>query len=127
MTGLRWSAGSLGNTLAFSGVPNGNRTRVSTLKGWCPRPLDDGDDAQSDNRFAPGYQALRTNDDALTGSGHWILTGFTVGPSGKPTSRAEIGTPEISCTSFRRIASAKSSKSWAVMMKAPVPPITLCR
>lgn len=22
--------------------PNGTRTRVSTLKGWCPRPLDDG-------------------------------------------------------------------------------------
>ena len=25
------------------GVPNGIRTRVATLKGWCPRPLDDGD------------------------------------------------------------------------------------
>ncbi len=22
--------------------PSGTRTRVSTLKGWCPRPLDDG-------------------------------------------------------------------------------------
>ena len=22
--------------------PNGIRTRVSTLRGWCPRPLDDG-------------------------------------------------------------------------------------
>src|SRR4051812_43840957 len=22
--------------------PNGVRTRVSTLRGWCPRPLDDG-------------------------------------------------------------------------------------
>ena len=26
----------------FSGSPNGIRTRVSTLRGWCPRPLDDG-------------------------------------------------------------------------------------
>jgi hypothetical protein len=25
-----------------SGSPNGVRTRVSTLRGWCPRPLDDG-------------------------------------------------------------------------------------
>ena len=25
-----------------SGDPNGIRTRVPTLKGWCPRPLDDG-------------------------------------------------------------------------------------
>jgi hypothetical protein len=24
------------------GSANGNRTRVSTLRGWCPRPLDDG-------------------------------------------------------------------------------------
>jgi hypothetical protein len=23
-------------------TPNGVRTRVSTLRGWCPRPLDDG-------------------------------------------------------------------------------------
>src|SRR5205807_1586624 len=22
--------------------PNGIRTRVATLRGWCPRPLDDG-------------------------------------------------------------------------------------
>ena len=25
------------------GVPNGIRTRVTNVKGWCPRPLDDGD------------------------------------------------------------------------------------
>ena len=24
-------------------IPNGIRTRAATLKGWCPRPLDDGD------------------------------------------------------------------------------------
>ncbi len=27
---------------ASFGSPNGIRTRVSTLRGWCPRPLDDG-------------------------------------------------------------------------------------
>src|SRR5690606_1694570 len=26
------------------GVPTGIRTPVSTVKGWCPRPLDDGDE-----------------------------------------------------------------------------------
>jgi hypothetical protein len=25
------------------GVPTGIRTPVLTVKGWCPRPLDDGD------------------------------------------------------------------------------------
>jgi hypothetical protein len=29
-------------TCSFTGSPNGVRTRVSTLRGWCPRPLDDG-------------------------------------------------------------------------------------
>ena len=27
------------------GVPTGIRTPVLTVKGWCPRPLDDGDAA----------------------------------------------------------------------------------
>ncbi len=30
-------------TVTKSGVPTGIRTPVSTVKGWCPRPLDDGD------------------------------------------------------------------------------------
>ncbi len=30
-------------TLDFTGVPNGSRTRVVGVKGRCPRPLDDGD------------------------------------------------------------------------------------
>ena len=29
------------------GVPTGIRTPVSTVKGWCPRPLDDGDAYQT--------------------------------------------------------------------------------
>jgi hypothetical protein len=29
-------------TWDFDGSPNGIRTRVSTLRGWCPWPLDDG-------------------------------------------------------------------------------------
>ncbi len=41
---LAWAGPSTG--LVQNGVPygdpNGIRTRVATLKGWCPRPLDDG-------------------------------------------------------------------------------------
>ena len=28
--------------LVFLGSPYGIRTRAATLRGWCPRPLDDG-------------------------------------------------------------------------------------
>nr|CEH49331.1 hypothetical protein XACLG97_4780007 [Xanthomonas citri pv. citri]CEH64088.1 hypothetical protein XAC3615_5910006 [Xanthomonas citri pv. citri] len=37
------------------GVPTGIRTPVSTVKGWCPRPLDDGD----------AYQNLSCHSDGL--------------------------------------------------------------
>src|SRR4029079_6565835 len=36
--------------LAPDGVPNGIRTRVTNVKGWCPRPLDDGDEANGQER-----------------------------------------------------------------------------
>ena len=31
------------NLMLKYGVPKGIRTPVPTVKGWCPRPLDDGD------------------------------------------------------------------------------------
>jgi hypothetical protein len=31
--------------LSFIGAPYGNRTRVSAVKGRCPRPLDEGREA----------------------------------------------------------------------------------
>ena len=39
-----WSAGlfRLVTRGSASGTPNGIRTRAATLRGWCPRPLDDG-------------------------------------------------------------------------------------
>ena len=30
------------NCSLIRGAPSGIRIRVATLKGWCPRPLDDG-------------------------------------------------------------------------------------
>jgi DNA invertase Pin-like site-specific DNA recombinase len=43
----RQDGGSSNDVLSHD--PNGTRTRVSTLKGWCPRPLDDG--AVSERQF----------------------------------------------------------------------------
>ena len=39
-------------TRASAGSPNGVRTRVSTLRGWCPRPLDDGANGRREPREA---------------------------------------------------------------------------
>ncbi len=33
-------------TIVLCCTPNGIRTRAATLKGWCPRPLDDGGSVQ---------------------------------------------------------------------------------
>ena len=38
----RWSAVLRLAVLHNYRTPNGIRTRAATLKGWCPRPLDDG-------------------------------------------------------------------------------------
>ncbi len=35
------------------GIPNGIRTRVPTMRGWCPRPLDDGDIRHHDYKSKP--------------------------------------------------------------------------
>jgi hypothetical protein len=34
------------------GVPTGIRTPVLTVKGWCPRPLDDGDNRRNQSLSA---------------------------------------------------------------------------
>ena len=41
-------------------TPNGIRTRAATLKGWCPRPLDDGGkDVEFVGRAPETYQRQR--------------------------------------------------------------------
>ena len=57
-------------------TPNGIRTRAATLKGWCPRPLDDGG-----------------KDLYLVGRAHEIYQrnqGETPGPHGPVSSGAEL-------------------------------------
>ena len=39
---IRRATPKSGSDLGFLGSPNGIRTRAATLRGWCPRPLDDG-------------------------------------------------------------------------------------
>ena len=61
---------------AVERAPNGIRTRVATLKGWSPGPLDDGDClAVGDvgEHTGPVAQALRT-------FGRWPLQSDLLGP-----------------------------------------------
>ena len=44
----------------YNRTPNGIRTRATTLKGWCPRPLDDvGKDVEFVGRAPETYQRQR--------------------------------------------------------------------
>ena len=46
------------------GVPYGIRTRVTAVKGRCPRPLDEEDEAASNSRTADERQGAK-----------WLVTG----------------------------------------------------
>ena len=56
----------------FQSTPNGIRTRAATLKGWCPRPLDDG-----------GLHCVSPGTSLVVG-----LPGFEPGTSASRTQRA---------------------------------------
>ena len=56
----------------FQSTPNGIRTRAATLKGWCPRPLDDG-----------GLHCMSPDTSLVVG-----LPGFEPGTSASRTQRA---------------------------------------
>ena len=43
------------------GVPKGIRTPVTAVKGQCPRPLDDGDTNNPDNRISLAHLLLSDN------------------------------------------------------------------
>ena len=50
-----------------SGTPNGIRTRAATLRGWCPRPLDDGGEifscaGEKPSRVSSGGRTRTPND-----------------------------------------------------------------
>ena len=47
LTGRRELQTSPRDQMKLISTPNGIRTRAATLKGWCPRPLDDGGRASS--------------------------------------------------------------------------------
>ena len=49
--------------------PNGTRTRVSTLKGWCPRPLDDG--AVSEWKFSSKAKERQPEKMAVLSENRW--------------------------------------------------------
>jgi len=47
------------------GGPNGIRTRVSTLRGWCPGPLDDGTVASSPEDYPRRERRLGGSEEAI--------------------------------------------------------------
>src|SRR5580700_839835 len=63
--------------LDFLCSPNGIRTRVATLRGWCPRPLDDGAERQfqhADSAWISAVLGGKCNGPNLMGrhvSGFW--------------------------------------------------------
>ena len=50
----------MNNGESLDGVPDGSRTRVTAVKGQCPRPLDDGDAIFG--HFLGGANRDRTDD-----------------------------------------------------------------
>ena len=78
-----WSAGLFRlETRGFaSGTPNGIRTRAATLRGWCPRPLDDGGLAVSAGGRLAGRSAP-------------VRTGF------RGAARTRLGAPGVLCDGF---------------------------
>src|SRR6202012_1742865 len=53
------------HSAGLDGVPTGIRTPVLTVKGWCPRPLDDGDNRSKQSivsRKSGGARRDRTAD-----------------------------------------------------------------
>ena len=78
-----WSAGlfRLVTRGSASGTPNGIRTRAATLRGWCPRPLDDGGLAVSAGGRLAGRSAP-------------VRTGF------RGAARTRLGAPGVLCDGF---------------------------
>ena len=52
-----------------SGTPNGIRTRAATLRGWCPRPLDDGGLRPTRRSAICGSDRSRRSVDLVRGGG----------------------------------------------------------
>jgi hypothetical protein len=61
-------------------APNGIRTRVTAVKGRCPRPLDDGDVRgwailpAFERATKPDKQAQKSHQVAFAGSGGFLLS-----------------------------------------------------
>ena len=73
-------------------TPNGIRTRAATLKGWCPRPLDDGglcvtaihfDRAVGLPGFEPGASSSRTKRATKLRYSPWLVNPTTLAFSGQ--------------------------------------------
>ena len=85
---LPWAASCAGERLC---TPNGIRTRVSTLRGWCPRPLDD-----RGRRLACGRRADLSSGGGLeppTTGPEPVVLPITPPPNGRVTRRRAAPAP----------------------------------
>src|SRR5690606_4801490 len=63
------------------GVPTGIRTPVSTVKGWCPRPLDDGTCSVSSNVTVKQFGGARRDRTADLLHAMQALSQLSYGPT----------------------------------------------
>ncbi len=92
-----------GSGSLVSSTPNGIRTRVATLRGWCPRPLDDGG-LKADRQDTPATQAGPTPlSQSQQRQNGW--------PAGSRYTRQLESSSSPGCTSCRDAPRARTSCS----------------
>ncbi len=79
------------------GSPNGVRTRASTLRGWCPRPLDDGAKRRQSRR-PPARRCRRLSGRVWRCWPAREVVGFTAdGPGTAPSLKARRARDDLLC------------------------------
>jgi hypothetical protein len=81
-----------------AGTPNGIRTRVATLRGWCPRPLDDGGVQGGRDSIARPPEPLKPGSAELSAGSSVRGPAAAAEPNGPDAPPAPVGAPPGSRT-----------------------------